>query len=130
MKNFKVTVNGHIYDVCVEEMSDTGVSLAPPANQSQSAPAAAPAAPTAPQISKPVTVAAGDIPVNAPLTGTIMALKVKPGETVKSSQVLLTLEALKMENEIVAPQAGVVNEIFTQTGNTVNVGDVLLTLRS
>jgi biotin carboxyl carrier protein len=133
MKNFKVTVNGHIYEVSVEEMSDTGESKAAPSGQPQSAPATstAPAAPAAPQVaSKPVTVSADDIPVNAPLTGTIMALKVKPGEPVKYGQVLLTLEALKMENEIVAPQAGVVNEIFTQTGNTVNVGDVLLTLRS
>jgi biotin carboxyl carrier protein len=133
MKNFKVTVNGRAYDVCVEEVAGAGEGSVVPVVQPQAAPAApvAPAAPAAPQVaSKPVTVAAGDLPVNAPLSGTIMAIKVKPGETVKYGQVLLTLEALKMENEIVAPQAGTVNEIFVQNSNAVNVGDVLLTLRS
>jgi biotin carboxyl carrier protein len=134
MKNFKVTVNGRAYDVCVEEVGDSAgqINTAPPV-QPQAIPvvAVAPVAPAAPQAtSKPVAVSAGDIPVNAPLSGSIMAIKVKPGETVKYGQVLLTLEALKMENEIVAPQAGVVKELFTQAGATVNVGDILLTLRS
>jgi biotin carboxyl carrier protein len=130
MRNFKVTVNGRNYEVCVEETADAGESKAavPAAPQQQQA---APVAPAVPQAaSKPVAVAAGDAPIKAPLSGTIMAIKVKSGETVKYGQVLLTLEALKMENEIVAPQAGVVHEIFIQTGASVNVGDVLLTLRS
>jgi biotin carboxyl carrier protein len=124
MQYFKVSVNGKTFDVNVEEVQ-SGAAPAPVPTQlapAQSAPVqAAPA---------PVAVGADEEPIKAPLGGTIMAIKVKPGETVKEGQVLLTLEALKMENEIVAPQAGVVKDVYAQSGATVNVGDILLTLRS
>lgn len=124
MKNFKVTVNGRVYDVRVEENAAGSDVQANQVIKKESAPVVN-------EVAKhSVTVAAGDTPINSPLAGTIMSIKVKPGETVKNAQVLLTLEALKMENEIVAPVAGVVQEIFVQNGSTVNVGDVLLTLRS
>ncbi|HOP73800.1 MAG TPA: biotin/lipoyl-binding protein [Bacillota bacterium] len=130
MQNFKVTVNGRVYEVTVEEGSGATAPAAvapaaPAAPVADAAPAAAPAAP------KPVgTVEAGDVVVNAPLAGVILYVKVKPGESVKYGQVLLTLEALKMENEIVAPQDGVVKEILVDTGTNVNVGDALVTLKA
>jgi biotin carboxyl carrier protein len=116
---FKVTVNGKAYDVVMEEAVENGK--------------AQPAAPVKAEESvvvKPAASTGKDILVNAPLTGLILAIKVNPGDTVKNGQVLLILEALKMENEIVAPQAGVVKEINVQIGKTVNVGDIMLTLRS
>ncbi|HOJ78314.1 MAG TPA: biotin/lipoyl-binding protein [Bacillota bacterium] len=119
MQNYKVTVNGKVYEVTVEETSQSAA-----ATSSISSPAEKPIT------SKPGTAEAGDITVNSPLAGSIMSIKVKPGDEVKYGQVLLTLEALKMENEIVAPEAGVVKEIFTQTGAMVNVGDLLVSLRS
>jgi biotin carboxyl carrier protein len=126
MQSFKVTVNGKVFDVTVDDgIASTPAVAAPVAEkvETEEAPAAAPALKTG-------NIESGDVPVNAPLAGTILAVKVKPGESVSYGQVLLTLEALKMENEIVAPQAGVVKEILAGTGTSVNVGDILITLRS
>lgn len=129
MQNFKVTVNGKIYDVTVEEGTQSAAPVVETAVKTAPAAVSAPAAP-APAAAKAAAMEAGDVPVNAPLAGAILAVKVKPGDSVKYGQVLLTLEALKMENEIVAPQDGVVKEILVSTGATVNVGDTLVTLRA
>ncbi|MDI3538644.1 MAG: glutaconyl-CoA/methylmalonyl-CoA decarboxylase subunit gamma [Bacillota bacterium] len=132
MRKFRVTVNGETYEVEVEE---TGVpSVAAPAAQ-VAAPAAAPqttpaspskpAAPAAKPAPKP---AAGAGSVKAPMPGNILSVKVKPGDQVKSGQVLLTLEAMKMENEIMAPRDGTVKNVFVNPGQSVNTGDVLVDL--
>ena len=130
MQFFKVTVNGKVYDVSVEEVAqgNSGVSAAPsvaPAAPTVSAPTPAPAA-SAPA---KVDIPAGEQVVPAPLGGTILQINVKPGDKVTKGQVLLTLEALKMENEIVAPQDGAVGQIFVQPKMAVNTGDPLLSLR-
>lgn len=129
MQNFKVTVNGKVFDVTVEEGQPENVQ---PISQTYApvVPVEKAAEPIASPVSalKPGKAEAGDIQVNAPLTGTIMSIKVKSGDPVKYGQVLLTLEALKMENEIVAPGAGTVKDIFAVTGASVNVGDLLVTL--
>ncbi len=128
MYNFRVTVNGRNYDVSVTEMTPGNE---PAVLQPQPADAVTPVQtpqPAAAHAAGSATLDAGDKPVVAPLSGAIVSLKVKPGESVKYGQVLLTLEALKMENEIVAPEAGTVKAIFIQNGSAVNVGDVLLTL--
>ncbi|MCL6590777.1 MAG: biotin/lipoyl-binding protein [Firmicutes bacterium] len=125
MSNFRVTVNGKAYDVQVEELSQA------PASQPQTMAAPGPVKPQpSPPVSNtaPVSLDAGDKPVVAPLSGTIIAIKVKPGDQVKYGQVLLTLEALKMENEIVAPEAGTIKTIYVQAGSSVNIGDTLLSL--
>jgi biotin carboxyl carrier protein len=124
MQNFKVTVNGKVYDVTVND-GNSSPAAAPVVEKAEEAEVSAP-------VSAPLKVGnveSGDVTVNAPLAGQILAVKVKPGDNVTFGQVLVTLEALKMENEIVAPQAGVVKEIFASTGTSVNVGDVLITLR-
>jgi biotin carboxyl carrier protein len=129
MQNFRVNVNGRIYEVGVEELvpgmnpAPLAASVESPSVTEASVPVVSvPAGPTN------VTLEPADKPVNAPLSGSIIQIKVKPGEKVKYGQVLLTLEALKMENEIVAPEAGTVKAIFVQVGSSVNVGDVLLSL--
>lgn len=125
MHNFRVTVNGKVFEVSVEEAGSAKTEVITQA--SQAAPTAAQPV-TAPTPVKEAVLGSGEQPVAAPLSGSILEIKVKPGERVKFGQVLLTLEALKMENEIVAPQDGTVKEFFVQKGSMVNVGDVLLSL--
>ena len=109
MKNLTVTVNGVAYNVTVEE------------NTNGAAPVAAAPAPAAP-------AAAGSVPVNAPMPGTILDIKVKAGAAVKAGDVVMILEAMKMENEISAPQDGTIASIDVRKGDTVNSGDVLYTM--
>lgn len=118
-RSYSVKVNGVEYIVDVEEYTPGTAPVA-------SAPAATPAAPVAPA---PVAApAAGGIKVECPMPGTILDVKVSVGQTVTKGQVLMILEAMKMENEIVAPQDGTVSAVCVQKGATVNSGDVLATL--
>ncbi|MBF8983592.1 biotin/lipoyl-binding protein [Lutibacter sp. B2] len=126
MKKFNVTVNGNIYEVEVEEVG--GVQTAAPVARA-AAPAARPAAaPKAAPKAAAVAAPAGASTITSPMPGTIFDLKVKEGDTVENGQVLLILEAMKMENEIVAPQAGKVVSISVAKGAAVNAGDVLVVL--
>lgn len=120
MKTYTITVNGNVYDVTVE----SGASgAAPVAAAPKAAPVAAPkAAPAAP------AGAQGGVKVNAPMPGKILAVKASVGQAVKKGDVLLILEAMKMENEVVAPQDGTVASINVAEGAMVESGDVLATL--
>ena len=120
MKNYTITVNGNVYDVTVEE---TGASSAPVVAR-----AAAPVA-QAPKAAAPVASGSeGSIQVNAPMPGKILAVKAKVGDAVKKGQAIVILEAMKMENEIVAPEDGTVASINTKEGASVEAGDLLATL--
>lgn len=128
MKNYTITVNGTPYNVTVEDANGSAapVAAAPapaaaPASAPAPAPAAAPAAPAAP-------VAAGSVSVDAPMPGNILDIKVSNGASVKAGDVLLILEAMKMENEIVAPQDGTVASINVNKGDTVEAGQTLVSL--
>ncbi len=128
MKKFNIKVNGKTYEVEVEELGGTPAVYTAPV-----APVAAPAsAPAAPVQAAPAAPAAsgtaGAISVNAPMPGTINAIKVKVGDSVTKGQVLVVLEAMKMENEIMADSDGTVASIAVSQGQTVNTGDVLVTL--
>lgn len=132
MKKFIVNVNGKSYEVEVEEVggsAQTIVSSPAPAAPAQPK-AAAPAPKAAPKAeSKPAqAVPQGAEVVEAPMPGTILDIKVNQGDTVKKGQVLLILEAMKMENEIMAPRDGKVTAINTSKGSSVNVGDPLVSL--
>lgn len=120
MKNYTITVNGNVYDVTVEENGAGGVS-APAAAPVKAAPKAAPkaAAPAGAQ---------GSVKVNAPMPGKILKVAASNGQAVKKGEVLLILEAMKMENEIVAPQDGTVASINVAVGDSVEAGAVLATL--
>ena len=123
MKYYNITVNGVAYSVSVEE---TAAGAAPVA----AAPAApkAPAAPaSAPKAAAPAG-AAGAVSVKAPMPGNILDVKVAAGASVKAGDVLVILEAMKMENEIVAPQDGTVASVNVHKGDTVNSGDVLVSM--
>ena len=121
MKYYNITVNGVAYSVSVEETAAGAapVAAAPVAPKAAPAPAAAP---------KAVAGAAGAVAVKAPMPGNILDVKVAAGASVKAGDVLVILEAMKMENEIVAPQDGTVASINVNKGDTVNSGDVLVSM--
>ena len=127
MKTFNITVNGTAYNVTVEETAG-GAAAAPVA--AAPAPAAAPAAAPAP--AAPAAPAAagstGAVTVTAPMPGNILDVKAAVGASVKAGDVLCILEAMKMENEIVAPQDGTVASVNCRKGDVVNVGDLLVSL--
>ena len=121
MKNYRITVNGTAYDVAVEELGAGAVAAAPAA----AAPvAAAPVAAPAPAASG----AAGSITVASPMPGQILALKANAGQAVKKGEVVMILEAMKMENEITAPEDGTIASINVAVGDSVESGDTLATL--
>ncbi|WP_294775935.1 biotin/lipoyl-containing protein [uncultured Eubacterium sp.] len=124
MKNYTITVNGTPYNVTVEEGTS---SAAPVASAPAPAPAAAPAPQAAPKAA-PAPAAAGSVKVDAPMPGNILDVKVSNGTAVKAGQVLVILEAMKMENEIVAPQDGTVASINVNKGDTVEAGQTIITL--
>lgn len=125
MKKFNITVNGNSYEVEVEEIKDGVVSA--PRPQVSAAPKAAPAAPKAAPAKKAPAAGGGD-GIKAPMPGTILDIKVNEGQEVKSGEVLVILEAMKMENELVALKDGVVQSINVSKGASVNSGDVLITI--
>ena len=117
MKTYKVTVNGTAYEVTLEVVDKAAVNTAPAA-------APAPAAVPAP-VAAPAT--AGGETVKSPMPGNILAVNVNNGDSVKKGQVLLILEAMKMENEIMAPCDGVVSGLVAK-GSSVETGAVLCVL--
>lgn len=131
MKKYIVNVNGKSYEVEIEEVG--GVSAAPITSTPSPQPKAAPAKPAkaskpAPQKAEAKPVPQGAETVEAPMPGTVLDIKVNEGDTVTEGQVLLLLEAMKMENEIVAPKSGKVAAINTAKGASVNTGDPLISL--
>ncbi len=119
MKNYRVTVNGNVYEVCVEEV---GGSSAPQA----AAPKAAAPKPAAPAPA-PSASAAGQ-KVTSPLPGTVVDVKVGVGSAISKNQVVIILEAMKMENEIVSPYEGKLVAVNVNKGDSVNTGDHLFTV--
>ena len=124
MKTYTITVNGNVYDVTVEEGG--AVAAAPVAAAPKAAPVAAPKAAPAPKAA--TAGAQGGVKVNAPMPGKSLGVKVAAGQAVKKGDVLVVLEAMKMENEIVAPQDGTVASVNTSVGEQVEAGAVLVTL--
>lgn len=114
MRTFVITVNGNSYEVNVEEIKE-GDTVTVPKKQEAKKPAA-----SAPKASGNGT------PVNAPMPGTVLDIKVQNGAAVKKGDTLIILEAMKMENSICAPEDGTVNQVAVTKGATVNTGDLLV----
>lgn len=130
MRKFLITVNGASYEVAVEEIggaaplaAPVAAPAAPVAAPAAPAPVAAPAAPAAP--AQPIT---GGNKVTAPMPGNILSVAVQAGQKVKEGDLLVVLEAMKMENEIVSPYAGVVLQVAVAKGHTVNTGETLVVI--
>ena len=120
MKKYRVNVNGTDYEITLEEVTGAEASKpAAPAPQAAPAPAVAPA---------PAAAAAGSEQIVSPMPGNILNVNVKVGDAVKKGQVLLILEAMKMENEILAPRDGTVAQVVTSKGAVVETGAPLVVL--
>ena len=104
MKNYTITVNGNVYDVTVEEGTGNGAPAAKAAG------------------------AQGAVKVNAPMPGKILKVNAAAGAAVKKGDVLVVLEAMKMENEICAPQDGTVATVECAAGDSVESGKVLVSM--
>ena len=117
MKKYRVTVNGAAYEVELEEMTGAVPAAAP-------APVAAPApAPAAPSASDPHAYQGEK--VTAPMPGTILSVNIAAGDVVQRGQILMVLEAMKMENEILSPIDGKILSVHTSKGATVESGALL-----
>ena len=152
-KRFRVTVNGQAYEVEVEEVGRPDAASAGmpapesmatrPAPVAATAPIARPEArpiassqataptpkprPSTPRPSGPAAPAGKGV-ITAPIPGVISQVKVQQGQAVKTREVLMLLEAMKMQNEILAPQPGTVREVYVSNGATVNTGDKLVAI--
>lgn len=113
MKEFRVTVNGQTYNVLVEELAQAPVFPRVAAEE---------------QDFKATPPQTENVAVTAPMPGVVQKIFVAAGQTVQKGEVLLVLEAMKLENEIVAPQAGTVKAVYVSEGTTVNTGDSLVSL--
>ena len=124
---YRVTLNDRVYEVEVElaeAMLLSEYQTIAPATVSAAAPVEAPAAAAAP-VAAPVVAGAGDAIV-APMPGTILKVNVNNGDSVQEGQVLVVLEAMKMENEILAPRAGKVTQVVASRGSSVDTGAPLV----
>lgn len=130
---YTVRINDKDYEVEVERgkasvLNVTQATPQPTAPSVQS-PVAAPAAPAAPANQPAQEISTGAKTVVAPMPGTVLNIKTAVGARVKSGDVLLVLEAMKMENDIAAPVDGVVSQILVAKGSSVNTDDVLITIQ-
>lgn len=114
MKKYRVNVNGTVYEVELEEITGGGTAAAPAA---AAAPVATPAA--------PASAPAGGEQITSPMPGNILSVNVAAGDTVKKGQVLMILEAMKMENEIMSPCGGKVVSVSVAKGAAVESGTLL-----
>ena len=112
MKKYRVTVNGTVYEIELEELHG-----------------AAPSAPAAPAAPAAAAAPAGGEQVTSPMPGTILAVNVAVGDTVKRGQVLMILEAMKMENEIMCPCDGKIASVNTSKGSSVESGTLLCVIQ-
>ena len=123
MSKYRITVDGKTYEMDVELIGANGAAVQPVAKAAPvvSAPVAAPAA------SKPAAASSGS--VTAPMPGTILKVLKADGDAVKAGDVVLILEAMKMENEITAPADGVIGSLSLTEGSTVAGGDLLFEVK-
>ena len=128
---YKVTLNGRTYEVEVEAgkamLLDEYEAIVPSAPAAAPAPVAVPAAAPAAAPAAPAVTGSGD-PVNAPMPGNILKVNVTAGQAVKEGDVLVVLEAMKMENEIMAPKDGTVTQVVVTKGSSVDTGAPLVVI--
>ena len=119
MKNYTITVNGNVYDVTVEEGAGTGAAPAAAAVPAVKAPAAP---------AKKASAGAGSVKIEAGAAGKVLRIDASVGQAVKKGDTVITLESMKMEIPMVAPQDGTVASVDVAAGDAVEAGRVLATL--
>lgn len=128
---YKVTLNNRVYEVEVEMgqamLIDEYDAVAPAPAAAPAAPAAPAAAPAAPAAVPAAALASGEV-VKAPMPGNILKINVAPGQKVEEGDVLIVLEAMKMENEIVATKSGTVAQVAVSKGAVVETGTPLVVI--
>ena len=129
---YEISLNGRKYEVEVELAAPMNMgefqTYAPAAPAAAPAPVAAPAvAPAAAPAAAPAVTGAGEV-VAAPMPGNILKVNVQNGQAVKAGDVLVVLEAMKMENEIMAPKAGTVTQVLVSKGSTVDTGAAMVVI--
>jgi glutaconyl-CoA decarboxylase len=131
MKKYNITVNGKTYEVEVDEAFGAPgvVPAAAPASAPAPASAAVPAPAAAPAQASSAAPSSDALAVESPMPGTIINVLKNPGDAVADGDVVLILEAMKMENEIVAPKAGVIDVIAVEKAAAVNSGDLLFSIK-
>lgn len=136
MKKLRITVEGKTYEVEVEILGSRIASVAPVAAPAPavapapvaSAPVSAPVAAPAPAPKKAAPAPAGANDIVCPLAAVVVAVNVKEGQQVKAGDLLVTLEAMKMNTPVNSPADGTVSKICVSAGQSVNEGEVLLSL--
>jgi biotin carboxyl carrier protein len=123
MKKYKIKVNGNEYDVEVEEIKENKVEVS-----TVSAPKANTTKTVASESKKSSSVPSGANTINSPMPGTILRVDLGEGDLVKNGQVVMILEAMKMENEITASKDGKIASVNVGKGDSVNAGDVLFSI--
>lgn len=135
-KKFRVTVDGETFEVEVEEVTKEGAKKEDVVKKVGEVKEEVPVTPPPPPTPKPtpqkkeVEVRLGGYPVTAPLPGKIISVNVKEGNKVKERDLIVVIEAMKMENEIYSPVDGIVKEIKVSPGDVVEVGETLLILET
>ncbi len=127
MKNYTITVNGNVYDVTVEEKAAGAAPKAAAAPAPKAPAAPAPKAPAAAPAPAPAA-GTGSIQVKAGAAGKVFKIEANVGQSVKRGDVVIIIEAMKMEIPMVAPEDGTVASIDVAVGDAVEAGDVLATL--
>lgn len=128
LRKFKITIDGKTYLVEMEEIGGAPAAQPAPAAPATQAATPTPATPAAPAPAAPVAPTGEGEVVTAPMPGTVTKILVKDGDTVTENQPLMILEAMKMENEIVAPKAGTIGQVFATLNQNVNSGDNLISI--
>ena len=127
IKKLKITVEGKTYEVEVEEIGGPATTSVAASKAAQVAQKSVVSAPQTVREAPKDATGDGEI-VPAPIPGKVLSIKVKPGDTVQAGQVILILEAMKMENEITAPVDGQIKTILVTEGQAVNSGDTMLVI--
>lgn len=125
MKKYRVNVNGTNYEIELEVLGEGAAAAKPAAAPSQPAPAPKAAPSAAPA---PVAAPAGGEKIESPMPGTIVSINVAVGDKIKKGQVLMILEAMKMENEIMSPVDGTVASVNVTSGTNVSAGELLCSI--